>query len=698
MTDAPAPEDGLRPGLLAAAEAALHRAAPALPPAAAGLLHRLFAAVPTAELAATAPETLAEAAASLFAFATTRTPGEAKLRILPPGPGRGAAPVVEIVTDDMPFLVDSALAALARRGRVVRQLLHPIIPLTRDAEGRVTAVGDGARESMMRIALAPGSAPTPNLGEAPDPDDLGALRDALARALRDVRAAVADFAPMLAMLRTAEAEVAVEEATAFLRWLAEENFVLLGHRRLMLTEAGATVATEENLGLLRDASLPVFDALRDLPALPEAVRATLAQLPAVNVAKANMRATVHRPQHADVVITRIRDDAGRVISGRLFLGLFAAAAYNRNPRSIPLLRAKVLRILAAAGLEPETHDGRALRNILDTWPRDELFQAPDEAILAGCLRALDLSIRPRAGLVLRRDPFERFVSAIAWLPRDTFDTAMRERIGALLAGAFAGRLSAFATTVGDAPLARVHYVIGTTPGAVPAVDDAALEAALAQAARGFRDRLEEALLQELGEAASVPILAQWRDAFPRGDGALPPARGGTAPAGAAPCASWRAAAAGRCAAALRQPRSSRDRGSAASPDARRATTSGAACLHAGGRSAGRPLLLRPAAGCAGRVAGWPRGGGWLQPPRARRRARLARMLAAARDVPLAEAGRLRLRAGERRSRTRRPSGRRAHPGASVPATLRSGFATRCRGRGRARCRMARFAGRYRQSG
>ena len=515
MTDAPASEDGLRHGLLAAAEAALHRAAPALPPTAAELLRRLFAAVPTAELAATAPEALAEAAASLFAFAATRAPGEAKLRILPPGPGRGAAPVVEIVTDDMPFLVDSALGALARRGRVVRQLLHPIIPLTRDAEGRLTAIGDGARESMIRIALAPGSAPTPNLGETPDPDDLGALREALARALRDVRAAVADFTPMLAMLRTAEAELAEEEAAAFLRWLAEDNFVLVGHRRLRLTEHGATIATEENLGLLRDASLPVFDALRDLPTLPVAVRATLAQLPAVNVAKANMRATVHRPQHADVVITRIRDDAGRVIGGRLFLGLFAAAAYNRNPRSIPLLRAKVLRILAKAGVEPETHDGRALRNILDTWPRDELFQAPDEAILAGCLRALDLSIRPRAGLVLRRDPFERFVSAIAWLPRDTFDTAMRERIGALLAGAFAGRLSAFATTLGDAPLARIHYVIGTTPGAVPAVDDAALEAALAQAARGFRDRLEEALLQELGEAAAVPILALWRDAFPR---------------------------------------------------------------------------------------------------------------------------------------------------------------------------------------
>ena len=516
MTDAPAPEDGLRPGVLAAAEAALARAAPALPAEAAELLRRLYAAVPTGELAATPPEALADAAASLFAFAAARRPREAKLRVLPPGPGRGAAAVVEIVTDDMPFLVDSALAALARRGRTVRQLLHPVLPVRRDAEGRLLAIGDGPRESMMRIALAPGRALTLGGAEAtPDADDLGALHDALARALHDVRLAVGDFAPMRARLQAAEAEVEEEEAACFLRWLAEENFVLLGHRRIALTEeGGATVAEEENLGLLRDPALPVFDALRGLPALPAAVRATLAGLPAVNLTKASMRATVHRPQHADVVITRIRDQAGRVTGGRLFLGLFAAAAYNRNPRSIPLLREKVLRILARAGVEPESHDGRALRNILDTWPRDELFQAPDEAVLAGCRRALDLSIRPRAGLVLRRDPFERFVSAIAWLPRDTFDTAMRERAGVLLAGAFAGRVSAFTTTLGDAPLARVHYVIGTTPGAVPAVDDAALEAALAQAARGFRERLEEAMAQDRGEEEAARILGRWRDAFP----------------------------------------------------------------------------------------------------------------------------------------------------------------------------------------
>jgi glutamate dehydrogenase len=179
-----------------------------------------------------------------------------------------------------------------------------------------------------------------------------------------------------------------------------------------------------------------------------------------------MRSTVHRPQHADVIATRILGAGGKAAGARLFLGLFAAGAYNRNPRSIPLLRTKVERILARAGVSPSSHDGRALRNILDTWPRDELFQASEAEILEGARIALDLSIRPRPALYFRPDPFGRFVSVVAWLPRESFDTRLRGRVGELLARAHGGRLSAFYIALGDAPLARIHYIIGTDPARV----------------------------------------------------------------------------------------------------------------------------------------------------------------------------------------------------------------------------------------
>ncbi|WP_458095262.1 NAD-glutamate dehydrogenase [Roseomonas sp. WA12] len=512
--------DGMRAVLLAEAEAALARLAPGLPETARVLLRVLGAAIPLAELAGMAPEALAGQAASLHALAETRRRGESKLRLSPPGAdGRTAGAVAEIVTDDMPFLVDSALAALTLSGRGVRRLLHPILGVARDASGRMTGLGPAvpgnANESMMRIEIAPGAVRRLGAG-APPAADWPGVETALAQAMAEVRIAVSDHAAMVTRLREAEAELAGAaegtEAIAFLRWLAEDNFVLLGHRLIRLPETGPMTA-EDGLGLLRDPEVAVFDALRDLSAVPEAVRASLAQPVALTVAKGNLRVRVHRPSHADVVATRILAPDGRVTGVRLFMGLFAATAYNRNPRSIPWLAPKVSRILAASGAAPDSHDSRTFLSLLDTWPRDELFQAEEADILAGARVALDLAIRPRPALALRRDPFGRFVSAIAWLPRESFDTRLRERVGRILAAAFNGRLSAFYIALGDTPLARVHYVIGTRPETTPEVDVAALETAIARAARAFPEALAEALAEEAGEAEGARLAARWADAF-----------------------------------------------------------------------------------------------------------------------------------------------------------------------------------------
>ncbi|MBB3897126.1 NAD-glutamate dehydrogenase [Roseococcus suduntuyensis] len=509
MPEAPHTPDPVREEVFHGALGVLHGA----PRGAQPLLRPLFEGIPTAELAARSPEALAAAAASLAGLAAQRAPGEIRLRLFPPGGGRGPHAVVEIVNDDMPFLVDSVLASLNRSGRVVREFLHPILAVTRDGAGALHALGEGeARESLMRVTIAGTPA---HMLPGTEPGDWAEVEAALRRTLADTQLAVRDFPAMLSLLDQAAEEVRGHgEAAEFLGWLRDENFVLLGHRRLMLDADGARMVAEENLGLLRDMTLPVFDALRGLPELPEAIRTSLLGVQAVRVAKANMRSTVHRPQHADVVATRIQDASGRVLGVRLFVGLFAAAAYNRNPRSIPLLRGKVERILDASGIRPDSHDGRALRNALDTWPRDELFQASEEAVLEGARIALDLAIRPRPALFTRRDPFGRFVSIIAWLPREGFDTKQREKVGGILARAHGGRLSAFHIALGDSPLARIHYIVGTDPAHAVMPDHAALEAAIAQAVRAFPDRLAEALSEELGEARATTLLGRWGDAFP----------------------------------------------------------------------------------------------------------------------------------------------------------------------------------------
>ncbi len=484
-------------------EEALRLAGSALPagmPTAQAMLRPLLAAIPLHELAGTPPEELAAMVTSLHALAASRLPGQARIRVLPAG--RFAHPVAEIITDDMPFLVDSVLAALTRHGRPLRQVLHPVLAVTRGTDGALQAVGAGPlRESMMRISFAGAE------GRAAETEAL------IAATLADVRMAVEDFPAMMAELRTAQAGLEGDPA-AFLGWMADDNFVLLGHRRLMLDTQG--FHAEASLGLLRRPDLPVFDALRDLHAVPEAVMAGLRGETPVTVAKANMRSTVHRTQHADVIAVRIFGADGRVAGVRLFLGLFAAAAYNRNPRSIPMLAAKVERILEASGMPATGHDGRALRNILDTWPRDELFQASEAEILHGATRALDLALMPRPALVLRPDPFGRFVSAIVWLPRENFDTRLRVQVGEVIARAHAGRLSAFYIALGDMPLARVHYIIGTDPMKPSQVDAAALERLVAEMARSFQDRVAAALVMARGETAAASTMALWAQAFPPG--------------------------------------------------------------------------------------------------------------------------------------------------------------------------------------
>ncbi|TQF76509.1 NAD-glutamate dehydrogenase, partial [Elioraea sp. Yellowstone] len=510
-----------RAAVLEGAAALLQRRLPGAAGAEARRFLDLWAAgVPDEDLAARSPEDVAGAALSLLDHGRSRPPGQASVRVLNPRPEvegwRSAHSIAEIVNDDMPFLVDSALAALAIVGRAVHLVVHPIVPVRRDAAGRLVAFGEAAgpdapRESMMQIEFAQGA----------DSAELAQVAAALKRAMADVRAAVADWPAMRE--RLAEAIAALEGggeeariAREFLAWLADDNFVLLGYRRFRPTEAGIAAEQEHSLGLLRDASIPVFDVLREPGNLPPAVRAWAAEPTLLTVAKANMRATVHRPQHCDAIVVKRRDAAGRVIGADLFLGLFAANAYNRNPRSIPYLREKVAAVLAEAGVDPNTHDGRRLSNILETYPRDELFQAGVDELLATARGVLALQERQRVALFLRRDRFERFVSAIVYVPRDVMDTRLRTRIGGAIAEAFAGRLSTAYIQIGDSPLARIHYIVATTPGAVPAVDLRGLERALAEIARSFRERLAEALIAEKGEAGALAVLGRWGDAFPAG--------------------------------------------------------------------------------------------------------------------------------------------------------------------------------------
>ncbi len=469
-------------------------------------------------------ESLYGAAMGLRALARERRPGTPRIRVYNPSVEQHGwhsdHTVVEVVNDDMPFLVDSTTNALQRMDLGVHLVVHPIMGVERDDKGRLREVTEKGREaalveSMMHIEV----------DRQTDDDALRRLHERLATVLTDVREAVEDWQPMreriediLAGLHAPQPAVTAEEVHEtldFLRWLHEDHFTFLGYRRALFRDDGIDIDAESGLGILRDADARVFDSWRDLGAMPKHVLDHLRRPTLLQITKSDREASVHRAVPMDVIGVKWLDDAGRVAGLHVFVGLFASSAYTRNPTMIPVLRRKVATVIRRAGFRPSSHDGKALLNILENYPRDELFQIEEDDLFATAQAILRLQERPRVALFVRRDEFGRFVSALVFVPRDRYDTALRLAVTAILEETFGGTVSAWFTQVGESPLARLQFIVKLSRDAASGdVDVDEVEARLAEAARSWSDRLQDALVTQHGEERGLRLYRRYARAFP----------------------------------------------------------------------------------------------------------------------------------------------------------------------------------------
>src|SRR5262245_12970077 len=427
-----------------------------------------------------------------------------RIRSLSPDAAGEALSLLEISNDDMPFLVDSILGELQARGLGVLALLHPIFKTERDGSGHLRKVigpgdadwNDGHQESYIAVLLNPVPAA---LGKE--------IVAAISALLDEVRVAVSDWGKMRQRLEAAIAELETvgepiaadlrAEAVSFLQWLLKDNFTFLGMREFALTgdpETGTLVALKgSGLGVLRDAALEVLRRGSELLAMtPEIRRFFFAPAPLI-ITKANVVSRVHRRAHMDYVGIKTYHRDGALKGELRLIGLFTSQAYVRLPSEIPFLRLKVAKVLAGAGYPPASHAGKALTNILNTFPRDELFQIGVERLQEWSEGILDLETRPRVRIFARVDRFDRFVSLIVYVPRDRYNTGVRERIGTLLAEAYQGRVTAFYPYFPEGPLVRVQFIIGRKRGPTPQVEEVWLETEIGRIIRTWQDRLAEAI-------------------------------------------------------------------------------------------------------------------------------------------------------------------------------------------------------------
>ncbi len=494
-------------------------------PLIANYLGHYYAAVASDDLSQADINNLYGAALSHWALGDQRASGATGIHVYNPDPEQNGwestHSVIQIVTDDRPFLVDSLSMAINEHGLIIHRIVHPVLEVDRDNKNQIIGVGDhtadnGQPEAWIHLEVDRQS----------NPSQLKALQQAVTDALHDVEVAVADWQAMSQQAQTALHALREhpphidddyrDEVDAFIEWLLDDHFTFLGYRRYSLNQSKGDIQVktlrDSGLGLLRNGDQPARLST-SFESLPVGLREQALEPDPLILTKSSHRSSVHRRGYMDSIGIKSFNAQGEVTGEHRFLGLFTSAAYSRNPRSIPLLRRKLDAVLARAGLRKNSHAGKALAHILETYPRDELFQTDVDTLYDNALGILQLQERQQVRLFMRHDRYGRFVSCLIYAPRDRYDTTVRKRMQAILLDAFDGAHSEFTVQLSEAVLARIHFVVHFGENADRTVDEATLEAQLAATTRSWSDELSQALLEHSGEAAGTRLQQTYGTAF-----------------------------------------------------------------------------------------------------------------------------------------------------------------------------------------
>ncbi|GHC73886.1 NAD-glutamate dehydrogenase [Limoniibacter endophyticus] len=467
------------------------------------LIDLILARAPEEDVAAYDPATLREIVATGSAAIADHSEGASIVRIETKSEFlRGAHPVsaITIVNDNMPFLFDSVLGEISEQLGEPYFVSHPVLLVSRDA-GKCQLIGEADQrvpEAAKKLSVIQIHVPAMSDASAK------ALETALLKILDYVHAAVRDWQPMLTELsrvtgslregKTPLAKTKLDEAISFLEWLSQDNFTFLGMRRFRYVgeeESGNLELVDgKGLGILADDDVRVLRRGAEPVTTTPEIRAFLHGPQPLIVTKANAKSVVHRRAYMDYVGVKTFDEAGKLSGELRIVGLFTSTAYTRSVFHIPYVRSKVEAVIAKLGYSRHDHSGKALLNVLESYPRDELFQTTVPVLQRHAEAILALGERPRVRVLMRIDQFDRFASVIVFVPRDRYDTGVREKIGEFLKYQFNGRVSAYYPAFPEGSLTRVHFIIGRNRGdALPHPDERLMEDGIRQIIRVWSDMI-----------------------------------------------------------------------------------------------------------------------------------------------------------------------------------------------------------------
>jgi glutamate dehydrogenase len=485
-------------------------------------LKHYFADIAPDDLAEKEPRAAYEAACRHRELAAQRAPHQTLVSVYNPKVSIAPYTVIDVVTDDMPFLVDSVRMELNRQGYIVHWVVHPVYAVARGAQG------------VLRSMVTP-TAPAANIVECPlesfihveidriiDRARMEELQQALERVLQDVRKAVEDWQLMLQRVQQVTDRLSIpalpvaprSETQQFLQWLTERNFTFLGYERYEALAKGDGMVLREvprsALGISRGRGRIAVEPLE----LPVARHKKPALGDVLLIRKSIRRSSVHRSGYLDYISVRRFDEQARITGEERFLGLYTSMAYRRHPHDVPIIGHKIDAVLAKAKFDPVSHRGKAFQHILETYPRDELFQISERDLYNIARGILHLENRQKLRLFVREDPLRCFISCLIYVPRDLFDTSLRLKISALISGRFNAVDLAFSVRLTDESFARIEYFLRVKPDDFPVYDAHTIERELQEISWSWKDRFRNVVLEKVSENPSSGYLEDYAQAFP----------------------------------------------------------------------------------------------------------------------------------------------------------------------------------------